>query len=104
MGDAILLGKMMERVRNRYGIRDCGVRVGSRVCPAPEHVEPMLRVLFENIGNFEPLEFYREFEQIHPFVDGNGRTGKVLLNWLNGSLENPVFPPSDFWGHPIRNP
>lgn len=35
---------------------------------------------------------------------GNGRTGKILLNWLNGTLLNPIFPPADFWGRPIQNP
>lgn len=42
-------------------------------------------------------EFYFEYENIHPFVDGNGRTGKILYNYLLGTLENPVLPPN-FWG------
>ena len=39
---------------------------------------------------------YYNFEKIHPFGDGNGRTGKIILNWLNDSLESPVMPPN-FW-------
>jgi hypothetical protein len=36
-------------------------------------------------------EWYAAFEFLHPFRDGNGRTGKILFNWLTGTLENPVL-------------
>jgi hypothetical protein len=42
-------------------------------------------------------QFYFEYENIHPFVDGNGRSGKILYNYLLGRLDDPVMPPN-FWG------
>lgn len=104
MSDALLLGQLVEPLKNRQGWRTCGVRVGSRVCPPDGQVPDLVRVLFDQTAALKPLQFYREFELIHPFVDGNGRCGKILLAWLSGKLLNPEFPPDDFWGHPIRNP
>jgi hypothetical protein len=103
---AIQLGMMIERHKNANGIRKCQVRVGSRTCPDFKDVPRLLEGLFSYNRKFPPpLEFYRQFEEIHPFEDGNGRTGKILLNWLNGSLlDSPIFPPDNFWGRPIRNP
>lgn len=43
-----------------------------------------------------PAEAYKEFELIHPFADGNGRTGKIIYNWLLDSLDDPKMPPDYF--------
>jgi len=43
-------------------------------------------------------EWYLAYEWIHPFRDGNGRTGKILHNWLNGTLDDPVLVPDYFGG------
>lgn len=36
------------------------------------------------------LDTHIQFERIHPFSDGNGRTGRVLMNY---SLLQEGFPP-----------
>jgi Fic family protein len=106
--DAVTLGRLVEPVKNKGGLRQCGVRVGDRICPDFGTVPWLLQELFVKLSKRsrspKPLEFYKEFELIHPFVDGNGRTGKILMNWTAGMLLEPTFPPNDLFGFPIRNP
>lgn len=42
-------------------------------------------------------DWYLAYEAIHPFGDGNGRTGKILHNWLLGTLAEPVLV-ADYFG------
>ena len=102
--DAVHIGMLIEPYKNSRGMRRVAVRVGTRICPYAEEVPRLLGALFERRDSMSPLELYKEFEEIHPFVDGNGRTGKILLNWIGGTLLEPVFPPNDLWGRPIVNP
>ena len=47
-------------------------------------MEDLLRVHEERKKTMHPIEriarFHLEFEGIHPFIDGNGRTGRLLMN------------------------
>jgi Fic family protein len=58
------------------------------VPPPPEHVVPLLAdlVRFCNDETLPPLVqaalAHAQFETIHPFVDGNGRTGRALVQVL----------------------
>jgi len=40
--------------------------------------------------------FYFEYEMIHPFADGNGRSGKILYNYLLDKMDDPKMPPNFF--------
>jgi Fic family protein len=58
----------------------------------PELMENLIKE-FEN-KKLHPIEcaspFHLKFEGIHPFVDGNGRTGRLILNLF---LMQNCYPP-----------
>lgn len=32
-------------------------------------------------ANWDAIDLHVEYEKIHPFIDGNGRTGRMFMNW-----------------------
>ena len=59
--------------------------VGGRVATSPEKVEDEVKSLIEWYNNIKNktlkdiIEFHYRFECIHPFQDGNGRVGRLLM-------------------------
>lgn len=59
--------------------------VGGRVTTSPKEVEDEVKSLIEWYNNIKNktlndiIEFHYRFEYIHPFQDGNGRVGRLLM-------------------------
>lgn len=65
---------------------------------APDQIIPQLgKLLDADIeGQITPEEFVKEFLDIHPLEDGNGRSAAIMYNMIRGTLDNPaIFP--DFY-------
>ncbi len=63
------------------------IRGSEHIPPKPEQVPNLMNYFIYNYNNDEQdvfkkiAKYHIEFEKIHPFEDGNGRTGRILLNY-----------------------
>ncbi|PIR54545.1 cell filamentation protein Fic [Candidatus Peregrinibacteria bacterium CG10_big_fil_rev_8_21_14_0_10_42_8] len=72
------------------------VKVGKHIAPAPEKLPSLIDNLLSDFMDESEhildriMLFHLAFEHIHPFLDGNGRVGRALINF---QLKSAGYPP-----------
>lgn len=86
-------------------LRRTDVWVGGRKGKAPDIIRNLLEGLIRNIKDAvengkKESKIWKEkickehhiiYEVIHPFIDGNGRTGRMFMNWERLKLGLPIL-------------
>jgi Fic family protein len=96
----VVSNTLKEHLVSQLGkYRTVQVYVGESVPPNPSEVPKKMASLLKwystNKKKIHPLVlasyFHTEFEKIHPFVDGNGRVGRLLMNFILHKNKYPMI-------------
>lgn len=95
----VVANTLREELASQSGkYRTVQVFIGRSVPPNPHEVPnrmaSLLRWYSVNKKKLHPVvlasHFHVEFEKIHPFVDGNGRVGRLLMNFILHKNKYPM--------------
>ena len=71
-----------KKLRERSGMN---ARIGSHIAPrgGPEVLRELKELLDDaRRPDADPYKIHCRYETLHPFMDGNGRSGRVLWLWM----------------------
>ncbi len=98
--ELVVLNTLRQDLMSQIGkYRKVQVFIGRSIPPKPQDVPDkmagLLRWYSSNKKSLHPLvlasHFHAEFEKIHPFVDGNGRVGRLLMNFIMHKSHLPMI-------------
>ncbi len=85
----MLISNIRDNIAGRFRKNNEYVKVANHIAPAPKEITGLLEeMLADYHGSYhENIEkriarLHLTFENIHPFVDGNGRIGRIINNYL----------------------
>lgn len=94
----MLLGNIDDSIAGRFRKQGEYVRVGTHIAPAPEHIELQMEHFVSEYSSEHDMyftdkiaKFHLDFETLHPFNDGNGRIGRVIMNYQLQQLGFPTI-------------
>jgi len=96
----VIVNTLRQDLLSQIGrYRTIQVFIGMSMPPKPQEVPDkmvsLLRWYSTNKKRLHPLvlasNFHAEFEKIHPFVDGNGRVGRLLMNFILHKNQYPMI-------------
>ena len=100
MHNLVIANTLRQDLISQLGrYRTVQVFIGRSIPPKPQDVPKkmasLLRWYYTNKKKLHPLVlasyFHTEFEKIHPVVDGNGRVGRLLMNFILYKNKYPMI-------------
>lgn len=93
----LVMRRLNTKIAGKW--RNCAVTIGGRYCPQESKyfLRKRVQTWLDNctptgLGAEEDIKrWHVAFEEIHPFTDGNGRTGRIIMNMQRLKVSLPIL-------------